>query len=352
MMAVAQRERYPVPDPLASLRSDRTQRGGYMPDTSKLRLQTSDLDEAIHAVSRVYCPHEVEVRGSGRGVTSRLEVLHGGVQPVVGLRYSAPVRIDAGDFHRLMLMMTCVGGSASAQQSSATARWHQGQTLPLSPNVGSRLDFDGAFAQTSVRLDIERIEALCARRLNRPLDRPLRFELRPFSSELESAWQRAVELILGYEAMGIQLPAAAARSLDEFMMSLVLDLHPHNYSEALRAPHGLAAPRVVREAERMMRCAGADVTVSDIASSLGVSVRALEAGFREWKQATPTQCLRSVRLEAAKARLSDPSEGTSVTEVALSQGFVHLARFSAYYRSAFNENPSQTLRRAQRARSR
>ena len=40
-----------------------------------------------------------------------------------------------------------------------------------------RLDFDGRFAQTSVRLDIERLETLCSRWLNFPLDRPLRFEL-------------------------------------------------------------------------------------------------------------------------------------------------------------------------------
>ena len=319
-----------------------------MPNMSKLRLHTSDLAEAIDAVSRVYCPHEVKVRGSNRGIMSKLEVLRGGSLPVVNLRYSTPVRIDAGDFHQLMLMMTCVGGSASAMQSSTAAKWHQGQTLPLSPGAGSRLDFDGAFSQTSVRLDIERIETLCARRLNRPLDRPLRFDLRPFSAELEDAWQRAVQLILGYEGTGIELPTAAARTLDEFMMSLVLDLHPHNYSDALRTPHVLATPRVIREAEQLMRTESADLTVSDIASALGVSLRSLEAGFREWRQATPTQYLRQVRLEAARMELSNPSEAASVTTVALSKGFVHLARFSAYYRAAFDEHPSQTLRRALR----
>src|SRR5438552_850841 len=160
------------------------------------------------------------------------------------------------------------------------------------------------------------MEAACARRLNRPMERPLRFDLRPFSSALESAWQRVVALVLGYEEMGIELPAAAARNLDEFMMSLLLDLHPHNYSEALRAPHPLAAPRVVREAERVMRTAGGDATVSDIASALGVSVRGLEAGFREWKQTTPTRYLREIRLEAARAALLNPTPSTTVTEVA------------------------------------
>jgi transcriptional regulator GlxA family with amidase domain len=39
-------------------------------------------------------------------------------------------------------------------------------------------------------------------------------------------------------------------------------------------------------------------------------------------------------------------ESTTVTSVALGNGFFHLARFSAYYRAAFDEPPGQTLRRS------
>jgi hypothetical protein len=123
-----------------------------MAATPKMLLRTSDLAEAIDAVSGIYCPHEVEIRGSNRGVTATLEVIHGGVQPVVGLRYSTPVRIDAGDFRHLMLMMTCVDGSATAVQEGARAAWRRDQTL--SPGLHSQLDFDGRFVQRSVRLKI------------------------------------------------------------------------------------------------------------------------------------------------------------------------------------------------------
>lgn len=321
-----------------------------MRDISKLQVQTSDLAEAIQLVSEVYCPHEVQLRGSNCGVNSRLEVMRGGAQPLVSLRYSAPVRIDAGDFHQLMLMMSCSAGSAIAQQGSSISSWWRGQTMPLSPGLGSLLDFDGEFAQTSVRLDVARMEALCSRRLNRPLDNPLKFDLHAFSDELEKAWGQVLDLILTYERIGVVLSPAAAANLDEFMMSLVLDMHPNNYSDVLQMPHPLAAPRVVREAERLMRTGGANLTISQIASALGVSVRGLEAGFREWRKATPTQYLRKLRLETAHAELSDPSEMTTVTDVALGNGFVHLSRFAAYYRTAFSESPSQTLRRAQSRR--
>ena len=309
-------------------------------------LRTSDLGETIDAISCIYCPHEVEVRGSNRGVAAVLEVIHGGIQPIVGLRYSTPVRIDAGDFRQLMLMMTCVDGSATAVQQRSSATWHRGQTLPQSPGLSTQLDFDGRFAQTSVRVDIERLEMLCSRWLNFPLDRPLRFELRPFSAELQTAWAQAVALIQTYERMTIVLPQAAAASLDEFMLSLVLAQHPHTYSDDLRRLSRAALPRIVREAEHWMRIGGPETSVSAVAARVGVSLRSLEAGFRESRQTTPTQYLRKVRLDAARAELLAPSESTTVTSVALANGFFHLPRFSAYYRTAFDEPPGLTLRRS------
>jgi len=55
------------------------------------------LAEVVAAVSRVYCPHERKIRGSGAGAITTLEIIHDGLQPVVDLKYSMPVRVDAGD---------------------------------------------------------------------------------------------------------------------------------------------------------------------------------------------------------------------------------------------------------------
>ena len=314
---------------------------------AKLKLSTVDLTEAIAAVSNVYCPHEVKILGSNRGVRTNLEALEQAHHRIVSLRYSAPVHIDAGNFDNLLLMMTCVDGSAQAAQGRDKAQWHRGQTLPFSPGLRSHLKFDREFAQRAVRLDIEAMEALCSRLLNAALDEPLRLELRPFSPALEIAWQEAVRLLLRYDELGIALPPAAAVHLEEFIGTLILEQHPHSYSAALSAPQLAATPRAVREAEHLMRAEQAQ-TVSQIAKRLGISLRTLELGFREFRQSTPSQALRQVRLDAARAELRRPSASTTVTSVALANGFAHLARFSAYYRSAFNEYPSQTLGRSRK----
>jgi AraC-like DNA-binding protein len=220
----------------------------------------------------------------------------------------------------------------------------------MSPDLPSQLAFDADFAQRSVRIDLALLGELCAQRLGRRLDDPVRFSLLPFSGQLENAWQSAMNLALNYESAGIQLPPHASKAFDEFMLSLLLDLAPHNYSDEIKQPHPLAAPRTLREAERLMREADGVASVHEIAAALAVSVRSLEAGFREWKQETPIAFMRRLRLAAAREQLANPGARTTVTEVALSCGFLHLPRFAQYYRAAFNEHPSETLRSARRVR--
>ena len=79
----------------------------------QIRFRSTDLDEAVAAVSRVYCPHQVTIKGSNRGVETSLDAIERPTYSMVRLKYSAPVHIDAGTFDNLLLFMTCSGGAAS-----------------------------------------------------------------------------------------------------------------------------------------------------------------------------------------------------------------------------------------------
>jgi AraC-like DNA-binding protein len=320
-----------------------------MTTPQKVQIRTADLDEIMHAVSRVYCPHEIRFCGSNRGELASFEVIHGGIQPVVSFAYRTAIKVDAGRFPGVLLMQTCIEGGGTITQGDASVLLRRGRTVPMSPGLSTQIYHDGRYAQRSVRLDIERAESLCSRWLNAPLDRPLRFVLRPFSPVLEKAWSQAVATVLAYERMNVTLPTPAVAAFDEFMLSLVLSGHAHNYSDELNAPRKAVAPRIVREARELMRLRGADISVGGVAAQLKVSMRGLEAGFRDALRCTPSQYLRMIRLDAARAQLLSPSNCTTITEVAFNQGFFHQGRFSAYYRQAFGETPSQTLRRSKRA---
>jgi AraC-like DNA-binding protein len=106
------------------------------------------------------------------------------------------------------------------------------------------------------------------------------------------------------------------------------------------------AQRVAQAEEIMRRGFQVSLAMADVARELGVSLRALQAAFREHRGKSPREVLVAIRLEEARRRLlAAVDDGTSVTDVALSSGFSHLGRFATTYRRAYGEAPSDTLRR-------
>jgi AraC-like DNA-binding protein len=106
-------------------------------------------------------------------------------------------------------------------------------------------------------------------------------------------------------------------------------------------------PRTIRRAVAYLdEHLGEPITVADAALAAGVSLRAMEAGFRRHLDRTPREYLRSARLASARGELerADPATA-SVAGIAARWGFAHLSRFARDYRDAFGELPSVTLRR-------
>lgn len=307
-------------------------------------MRSKDIGELTDAVSKVYCGHTVRVVGPAGRVDGQLDVMRA-PQPLVQLSYGAPVKIDAGNFPGLFLIKQCVRGSASARQDGQSVDWRQGQTVMLSAGRDTELQFDGAFVQKSVPLDLGRLEAACARWLGRPLDRPLQFALRPFSDGLQGVWQQTLGYAWSGDTGGALSPAAKT-PFEDYLLTLLLHQHPNTYSEELAAPAPVAVPGIVRRAESyIIENAATSLAIPDVAAALGVSVRSLQEGFRQWRNTTPNEFLRDTRLRLVHEELLRSDDSTDVTSVALRHGFNHLGRFSGYYHAAFGEHPRVTLRR-------
>ncbi|ERP95962.1 hypothetical protein Q669_29190 [Labrenzia sp. C1B10] len=85
-------------------------------------------------------------------------------------------------------------------------------------------------------------------------------------------------------------------------------------------------------------------TVTDICKELRVSERTLQYSFREYIGLSPIAYLRALRLNRVRAELAnaDP-QSTTVTQVAMRYGFVHLGRFAGDYKRMFGVTPSETF---------
>jgi AraC-like DNA-binding protein len=106
-----------------------------------------------------------------------------------------------------------------------------------------------------------------------------------------------------------------------------------------------AAPRYVREAERLMEERAHEAPfVADIAAQLGISARSLSEGFRRFRGVTPHDYLTARRLDGLRKALEEAPPGQTVSSIAGARGYVNLTAMTAFYRQRFGETPSQTLR--------
>jgi AraC-like DNA-binding protein len=146
------------------------------------------------------------------------------------------------------------------------------------------------------------------------------------------------------EASNLSHPLVASR-VASGLVSLLLASMPHNKTRAIEKAGKATAPFFVRRAEQFIEeHAREAIVLADLTGVAGVSTRALQMGFRRFRDTTPMAHLRSIRLELARAELVKAGrQGGSVATVANAFGFGHLGRFARDYEARFGELPSHTL---------
>ncbi len=106
---------------------------------------------------------------------------------------------------------------------------------------------------------------------------------------------------------------------------------------------------MIARADAYMRMhLGEPISVPDVAAAVGVSVRGLQLAFSRSRAGTPLSYLRKIRMTAARAAFiaGRSIRSTTVTSTARQLGYTNVGRFTAHYREAFDETPTETLRQA------
>jgi AraC-like DNA-binding protein len=151
-------------------------------------------------------------------------------------------------------------------------------------------------------------------------------------------------------ALGGTVPSSLVVLLRNELLDGLLTALAEVRVEDGRRQGALNAARIVRRAEDFVEGGGARQTaqIGDICQALNISRRTLYRAFHDLLDVSPKAYLRLKNMSAARARLLDSgNQPTTVTQVALDQGFWELGRFAGAYRGMFGECPSETLRRAQ-----
>ncbi len=327
------------------------------------RFETFDLDEARVEVARVFCPHTLAARGVQQASAFHNSVNLGGLNSVnlgghnsvnLGgvtlnyMRYGIDIRINPGEMKNFYLLQIPVVGTARIHSGSHAVDASTMVATLLSPTLPVEMDWSSDCEKFLVQIDRGRLERAVESLLGRRIIHPLEFDVAFDRSGTRERIVRLVDLIredidFGEGAMSRSL---AGSSMSEALIAALLGCQRHSYSAALEAPVPTIAPRHVKRAEEYMReHIAVSVSLADLADVSGVSVRALQDGFRRFRDTTPLEKLRSMRMEAARADLLAAKPSDSVTSIAMRWGFSHLSRFSVGYRVRYRESPSDTLRR-------
>ncbi len=308
-----------------------------------------DLDETRHSVARIFKPHDLTVYGPKQTLNAHMDHFALGAVSINRLCYGANVVIEPDCLQDFLLVQMPMAGRAEIRCGAQFVESHPLKASVLTPSLPLHMRWEGECDQLIVRIDRKVLEDACSARLGYALPKALEFELgMPLDSGAGHAWKAFVEfLAVSPFLQSAQTSELVLAHIEQLLVDTLLDQHPHNFSELLRAPAEAAPVAYVQRAqEYILAHSHESITMQTLAEQAAISARSLYNGFRQHRGITPMAFLRLVRLQKVRDQLLQARrEGRrpSITQIALDCGFVHLGHFSQAYRRQYNETPTETL---------
>lgn len=307
-----------------------------------------DLDETRDKVAAVFCPHRLETIGRG----ARLEACHhhlaGERLSLNYIEYGAKALIAPGALERFYLVQIPLRGAAAVANGTARYTSDAARVAVLNPHRETTMIWEEGTGQLLLQIDRKALMAHLSAQLGRGVERVLGFDgPLDVTKGAGAAFRRLVLYLVAEADQGRSLlgQGLMARQVEATLMAGLLEACNHDYAAEMGRAQSAPRPRHLRLAEGYIEAHLADqITVEDVASAAGISVRGLQLAFRDHRGTSPLGFWRDMRLARAHQALI-AGEG-SVTDVALKWGFSHFGRFSAMYRLKYGLAPSETLRAA------
>lgn len=317
----------------------------YLPNHPLMR--TGDLEEARHRVAQKFCDHRLEV-AQPRNASLNVHHNHAAGRHVSinYLQYGADVTIDPGMLGSFYLLQIPLSGRARVRHRGSEVCATRNTATILNPDRETHMDWRADCRKLILQIDKQHLTEVARGLVGTALPGPIRFDAevdltKPGGAQLKHmllSCARAVEhgQLLANGIGGVEMRV-------EYDLALaLLTLQRSNISHIIERSDGRAMPKGIRAAVEFMHANLAEpVTLNDIAQSAGMNVRTLQKGFQRVLGQTPMRVLKNARLDAAHYQLTVQRDRPSVMSVAFANGFSHLGRFSADYKSRFGVSPSQ-----------
>ncbi len=316
--------------------------------------ETSDLDRARKATAQAYKDAHIETARPGGRLAMRLHATRLARLGLSAIRFGTTVDIDPGANEDFYVEHFVLRGRTEVEQDGNQISCARGRGVVVSPRRRLKLRVGGDCVLVGVKIDQQVVEDSLWELTGTHPTAPPRFEADvDLRSGQGAARHRLVRLLMDEleRPDGLTASPLAAESLEQAYLASLLTAQPHSQLELFSARGLASCPEHVRRTEEYIRAhAHEPLTVKTLVSVAGVGPSTLYQAFKTHRGYTPMTFMRESRLERVRQDLLRPDAATTVTGRALHWGWLHLGRFSADYRRRFGELPSETLRRARRAR--
>jgi AraC-like DNA-binding protein len=317
-------------------------------------VDTLDPGEAEDEVARIFCPHRLTPVQRG---ALDFHAIHNTARfdgfSVNYVAYGAEVEIDPGKLDRFFLLQIPLTGSADVTCGSVHVAASPDTASLLSPTLPTLMTWHRGCAKLIVLIDRWVMEGHLSALLDRHVGH-IEFDARvPLTGVAGQAIRAHATLMQDAANQSVTLPAGTGRlvqrELRNGLVGLLLIGLAHNRSGLLNTPVCAPAPAHVKRVEEFLRAQpDREVSVVELAAIAGVSLRALQDGFKRFRNSTVTEAIREARLAYWRKLLESPPHGAGVGTLALAAGLTHLGRAAALYYKRYGETPSETLRRSRR----
>ncbi|MEJ2871875.1 AraC family transcriptional regulator [Actinomycetospora sp. OC33-EN08] len=316
-------------------------------------IHTDDLNELVSQVTDLMSTHTV-VPASAGGFSAEVFGFHLPGLSLLEMDYGIAVRLSADPLPSYVAVSLPLAGGMTAQHAGRRFDAVAGRSAVVgTPASELVMDWGEALRLLVLRIDLDALQSFAGRLVTTSPDWPdLRFD--PVMDAPETmavlGQARLMQQVLADAGPGAVNPLVTAQLSEQVMSTLLLG-QPNSWMSALRhRPESVPRTTVSEAAELMRTHADEPLTVERVARAVGLSVRALHAGFRRELDRSPKQYLQHVRLERARADLvvAPAGSGVRVIDIAHRWGFSHPGRFATTYRHHYGEAPAATLARSPR----
>jgi AraC-like DNA-binding protein len=328
--------------------------------------RSREADDTHARVSRELKPHRsVWGRGSVDAVFCRAEM---SALSLCILRYGCDVDIEPDALGNFVLVQMPLRGHADVHTGGQTLQIHPGQGAVISAHKPVRLRWHADCEQLMLKIELSRLQEVARHAFAlRGTDSvgEIDFEM-PFRLDdaAGTQWCRMVASLASllpesdfahsahsansaHTAHSAHFDPRWLAHCEDNLMLYLLCHRPNSvlqrHADARRGSEESSLRQLRRAEEFMRERLDMPLSLEDVAQAADVTRRGLALLFKRYRDLSPGEVLRNMRLDAAHAQLAR-NDGASVTEVALNCGFSHLSRFAACYRERFGQLPRDTSR--------